>query len=504
MDKFFSQFQEMVASLSLVRKISMMTVLGLSVAAIIFLVHVTNKTSMEPLFTNLNAEDMGSILTQLDKQNIKYELDQSHRSILIPAVDVLDVRMKLAESGLPRHGGVGFEIFDKTSFGMSDFEQRVVFQRALEGELSRTIGGLSEVESARIHLVMPEKSLFSDTQQEATASVILNLKSQTPLSRDRVNAITHLVASAVDNLDPQSVTVVDTEGHMLSSGEGQGSTVGGGLVLDQKAQIEKSLEKRIVDLLSPVVGLGKIVARVSATVDFTSVESTDEIVDPNKSAVLSESRTTSKKTDSSSSVGGAAGATANLPGGGAGGGGSGSGSSDENSEQIAYSVSKTVRRQITPMGAIKNLSVAILVDGVYNEKDGKKEYAARAPEELQKLEELVKKAIGFSADRADQIKVENMQFQAFEANLPAGSDDLIKSKNMFGFILNIAGNAIVVLIMAIVFFFVVRPMIKSWSVAGGGQGQLTGGAETEIRNNMAQLIRQDPMAAANAIRQFLK
>ncbi|EKD41663.1 MAG: hypothetical protein ACD_73C00593G0001 [uncultured bacterium] len=246
-------------------------------------------------------------------------------------------------------------------------------------------------------------------------------------------------------------------------------------------------------------------ARVTANIDFTSVESTDEIVDPTKTAVLSESRTAGKKTESSSSTGGAAGATANLPGAPGAASSGGNGSSDDSSEQINYQVSRTVRKQITPRGSIKNLSVAILVDGTYAEKDGKQEFSARAPEELQKIEELVKKAIGFTADRGDQIKVENLKFQPIDLSMPNVGENFLKDKTTYGFILNVAGNALVVLVMAFVFFFVIRPLIKNWGGGVGGQ-QLTapGALETEIRANMAQLIRQDPMAAANAIRQWLK
>jgi flagellar M-ring protein FliF len=361
-----------------------------------------------------------------------------------------------------------------------------------------------EVESARVHLVLPEKSLFAESQQPASASVIIKLGNDSILSKDKVNAITHLVASAVDSLDSNQVTVVDSAGRLLTSAGGDSSVMAGGQVFDQKMQIERSFEKRIVELISPVVGLGKIMARVTANIDFTSTESTDETVDPAKSAVLSESRTTAKKSENSAGSGGTAGAAGNQPGGAGGAGGSGSGNSDEGSEQVNYQVSKTTRKQITPMGSIKNLSVAIVVDGNYTpDKDGKPVYAARSTEELGKLEEVIKKAIGFSSDRGDQIKVESMQFQAVDLSTPA-TDSFLKNKNTYSFLLNIVGNALVVLVVLLVFFFVVRPMVKSWSSGSGGMEGQPRLVEGELQANVAQLVRADPLAAANAIKQWLK
>lgn len=501
------QFTDMIGGFSLMRKASMAAVLVLSVVAIVYLVKVTNKTSLEPLFTNLNSEDIGSILTFLDKQNVRYEVDQDKRTIMVPSAEVLDVRLKLAGEGMPRFGGVGFELFDKNNFGLSEFEQRVIYQRALEGELSRTIGGIKEVQSARVHLMLPEKSLFAESQQSATASVILKLGSDGALARDKVNSITHLVASAVDGLDSNQVTVVDNTGRLLTSGAGDDSIMAGGQVFDQKMQIERSIEKRIVELLAPVVGLGKVMARVTANIDFTSTESTDEIFDPTKSAIVSESRSTSKKTENGGGGGGAAGAAANLPGGGgAAGGGGNSGSEDGGTEQIAYQVSKTIRRQVTPMGSVKNLSVAILVDGTYADNNGEKVYAARSAEELAKLEDLIKKAIGYTQDRGDQIKIENMAFQATDL-APETTEGFLKDKTTYGFLVNIVGNVLVVLMLLLVFFFVVRPMVRSWGGVAGQVGAFEGNApmlEGEIRTNVANLVRTDPLAAANAIRQWLK
>lgn len=505
MDKLLAQFQGMLAGFSMVRKISMLVVLGLSVGGISYLVHVSNRASMEPLFTNLNAQDMGSILTRLDKQGVRYDVDQEQRTILVPATEVLDIRLKLAGEGLPRYGGIGFEIFDKGGFGLSDFEQKVNFQRALEGELSRTIGSMKEVENARVHLVLPEKSLFAESQQAARASVIIKMGGSGKLSENQVNSITHLVASSVESLDPSQVTVVDTAGRLLTSGTDDPAAMASNQAFDQKAAIEKQYEHRIVELLSPVVGLGKVMARVTANIDFTRTESTDEIVDPAKTAVVSESRTTAKKSESASGAGGAAGAQANTGGGGSSSAGN-SGTSDEGSEQINYQVSKSIRRQITPMGTLKSLSVAVLVDGTYEDKEGTKTFVPRPTEELTKLDDLIKKAIGFSSDRGDQVKIETMAFQQPETDLTAASEAWYQKKTTFGFLISVIGNVLVVIMALLVFLFVIRPMARSWGGKGGlgaigpgGVPLLEGG-----QGGMDQLVRTDPMAAANAIKKWLK
>lgn len=494
------QIREMINGLSLVRKISMLLVLVVSVGVILFLVRVSNQSNMEPLFTNLNSQDMGQIITRLDKSGQLYEVDQEKRTVFVPATKVLELRVKLAEEGLPRFGGIGFEIFDKSGFGMSDFEQRVNYQRALEGELSRTIAGIKEIESARVHLVLPEKSLFDESAERSTASVIVKLGGGGTLSKGRVSSITHLVASAVENLNASQVTVVDTAGKLLTSSNGDDSIAAGNQAFDQKASIERSYEDRIVALLSPVVGYGKVIARVTTDIDFTRVDTTTENVDPTKSAILKESRTTGNSKESTNSGGGNSGAGANLPGGNAGGtSGSGGASSDETSEEITYAVSRTKTRRMTPIGEIKKLSVAILVDGTYDKKeDGEKTYKARTEDEINKFSDLVKNAIGFSTDRGDQIKVDNIAFLDPEKEI-AAEEPWFEKRTDNAFLMNVIGNSIAVVVFLLIFFFVIRPLMRAWRGEDSGDGvdMVDGTAE------IGQLVKHNPTAAMNAIRQWI-
>lgn len=506
MGDFFAKFKQVIAELSLARKITMIAIIGITVGMISFLMHIANRASMEPLFTNLNSDDMGSIVSRLDSQNIRYQIDQDARTIMVPSGDVLELRMKMAEEGLPRLGGVGFELFDRGGFGMSEFEQRINYQRALEGELSRTIRDIREVESARVHLVLPEKSLFAAASKSSTASVILKLGANQMLPGNTVSAITNLVSSAVEGLTPDQVTVVDNVGRLLTSAGGDPSVMAGGQAFDQKLLIERSFERRIVELLSPVVGMGKIIAKVSVDMDFTRTESTDEIVDPSKSAVLNESRSSTNSTDSGGgSAGGVAGAAANLPGGAGGGagGGGGGGSSDQSTEEIRYAVSKSVMHKISPMGEMRKLSVAILVDGKYQaNEEGGQVYEARSPEELKQIEDLVSSAMGFSTERGDSIKVQSLEFQTSDEQM-AEAEGWYQQRTMFGFIVKVVGNVVVVLMGLLVLFFVIRPMMQQWKgVQVGPDGMPL--LEGQVSADLGQLVRTDPTAAANAIRQWIK
>ncbi len=489
---FLDRMQKVFAEMSLVRKLSMGLVLVMALGSIAYVVKMTRASAMEPIFTNLNAEDIGSIVSYLDRKGVRYVLDQDQRTVKVPSPDVLTLRMELAGEGLPRYGGVGFELFDKDGFGMTEFEQRVNFQRALEGELARTIGVIREVEKVRVHLVLPEKSFFADSQQQATASVILKIAKGTTLAQGKVSAITNLVAGAVEGLSPENVTILDNMGQLLSAGGGDAAMVASSQIFAQKLQIERTYERRIVEMLTPVVGISKVIARVSADVDFTRTESTSELVDPLQSAVVSESRTNSKRTEAAT--------------GGEGAAATSGGSSNEGSENIAYEVSKTVKRQVTPMGTIKNLNVAILVDGTYEEKDGERVFTARPQEELKRFEDLIKSAIGFTPTRGDQIKVESISFQASEDQLSSG-ESWYSKRTTFSFLISVLGNVLVVAIILLVFFFVIRPLIKSWrAVQGtaGGPYLLEAGAAGGANPDVRQIVQANPTLAVQTIRQWLK
>ncbi len=264
----------------------------LAFAALIF---VANRTDYRPLFANLTTEDAGEIVKKLKDQKVAYQISADGKAILVPSDKVYELRLSLAGEGLPQGGGIGFEIFDRKNFGMTEFVQKLNYQRALQGELSRTIAQLAGVEQARVHLVIPEKSLFKDSEKPPTASVVLKMKSNRTLRENEVQGVVHLVSSAIEGMDTENVTVLDSRGKVLSrTGPSDATGKLTSTMQETQRNYEKNLEERLQSLLDKVVGSGRSVARVSATFDFKQVEKYEEKYDPETAAVRSEQRSEEK------------------------------------------------------------------------------------------------------------------------------------------------------------------------------------------------------------------
>uniref|UniRef100_A0A831TWX5 Flagellar M-ring protein n=1 Tax=Geobacter metallireducens TaxID=28232 RepID=A0A831TWX5_GEOME len=437
-------------------------VVGVSIIAFVLLIMVANRTDYRPLFTNLASEDAGEIVTKLKEQKVPYRIAPDGKAILVPSDKVYDLRLSLASEGLPQGGGVGFEIFDRKNFGMTEFVQKLNYQRALQGELSRTIGQIAGVEQARVHLAIPEKALFKEDEKPATASVVLKVKGQRQLRDSDVQGIVHLVASSIEGMSPEHVTVLDQKGKLLSRNSPV-DAAGKMTASMQEVQraYERSTEERLQSLLDKAVGAGRSVARVSAVFDFRQVERYEEKYDP-ETVVRSEQR-------SEESMGGA-GAAAGVPGvqtnlgrapGGAAGAAGPSGS--RNDETLNYEVSRSTARTIEPVGTLSKVSVAILVDGKYEApaagKDGKEakpRYAPRSPAELQQIEALVKGAVGFNAERGDQVTVANIPFQD-TADAGAAEGNQWWNAPIF---LALLKNGLIGFGFLALLLFVVRPLMK--------------------------------------------
>ncbi len=369
------------------------------VAAAVFLGINGAPGTYQYAFTNLTAEDSGEAVAQLKAAGIPSRVEAGGSALAVPASQVYDARLLLAASGLPRGGGVGFEIFDRGDLGVSEFTQRVNLRRALEGELSRTVGRLSAIRSARVHITLPEKGLYRDEDRKAAAAVVVNLQPGRALADKEVMGVRHLVASAVAGLDAQAVTIVDGHGAVLA-----GSDSAGARAATEQQDIERALEGRVSDLLGAAVGQGAVVARVTAALDASEIETTSDVYDPETTAVRSERRTNEATSQDSNGPAGLAGAAANQPLAPAAGGGAGAGkgSTTREDEVKNYEVSKTVTRSVTRGPRIKRLSVAVLVDGI----DGKPRLAA----ELVKLGDLAKSAVGFDAARGDKLEISSAPF----------------------------------------------------------------------------------------------
>lgn len=439
----------------------------LSVLAFSVLIFVANRTDYRPLFTNLNAEDAGEIVKKLKDTKTPYQVTADGKGILVPSDKVYELRLSLASEGLPQGGGVGFEIFDRKSFGMTEFVQKLNYQRALQGELSRTISQLNGVEQARIHLVIPEKSLFKENEKPATASVVLKMKSERSLRDSEVQGVVHLIASSIEGLDPEHVTVLDSRGKVLTKGNGTADPTTKATTAMQETQraYEKNVEERIQSLLDRIVGSGKSVARVTASFDFKQVERVEEKFDPESIAVRSEQRTEEKGASTTTNAG-VPGVQTNLGRAGQGNASS-TGGGSKNDETLNYEVSRSTAKIIEPVGALSKISVAVLVDGKYEMpaavKDGqaaKAKYSHRSPDELQKIEALVKSAVGFNAERGDQLSVQNIPFQDMG---DAGTADTPTWWNN-PFFVSLFKNLLIGLGFLALILLVIRPLLNSLKI----------------------------------------
>ena len=498
------------------------TVAFLSAVAFAILIFVANRTDYRPLFTNLSSEDAGEIVKKLKDAKTPYQISPDGKGILVPSDKVYELRLTLASEGIPQGGGVGFEIFDRKNFGMTEFVQKLNYQRALQGELSRTIAQLTGVEQARVHLVIPEKSLFKDNEKPATASIVLKMKSNRALRDSEVQGVVHLVSASIEGMDPEHVTVLDSRGKILSKGGSSDATTRMTSAMQEtQHSYEKNVEERIQSLLDRIVGGGKSVARVTASFDFKQVERVEEKFDPESIAVRSEQRT-EEKGSSTTSGSGVPGVQTNI-GRAAPSGGATSGGGSKNDETLNYEVSRSTAKIIEPVGALSKISIAVLVDGKYEApaatKEGqvaKAKYLPRTPDELQKIETLVKSAIGFNPDRGDQLSVQNIPFQETDE---AGSSE-VKTWWTNPFFTSLAKNLMIGVGFLVLILFVIRPLLASLRLgrrptlesfdAIGADGAMLTTADRELINsqmaeqlNLIEQAKKDPYQVAQILQNWV-
>jgi flagellar M-ring protein FliF len=379
------------------------------------------------LYTNLNDKDGGAIVAQLAQMNVPYKYTEGGQAIMVPSDKVHDTRLRLASLGLPKGSVNGFELMEANRFGMTQFQERLTFQRGLEGELTRSIQSLSSVASARIHLALPNQNGFFREQQKPTASVLVTLHPGRTLDKAQIAGIVHLVASSVPEMNPKAVSVVDDAGTLLSATPDDQSASADGEKLKYTQQIEQLYTRRILDMIEPLVGVGNVKAQVSADVDFSLVESTSELHKPNQGAEAGAIRSQQLVEDGTPPVAqpaGVPGATTNQPPAtgtapingeaaplAAGGSADKAGNSRRESV-INYEVDKTVKVVREASGTVRRLSAAVVVNhrAVTDPKTGKVSSAAIPPEQLDQMTALVRETIGFSKDRGDSVNVMNAEF----------------------------------------------------------------------------------------------
>ena len=458
---------EFIKTLGATRVMAMAAVVVALVGFFGFLIMRVTAVPMTPLFTDLTFEDSSAIVRDLERQAIAYQVRNDGAIILVPKDTVTRLRMKLAESGLPKGGGVGYEIFDKSdSLGATSFVQNINHLRALEGELARTIRSIDRVAAARVHLVLPERPLFSRERQEPSASIVLKLRGG--LEAQQVRAIRHLAASAVNGLKPTRVSVVDETGRLLADGADEEGGLGAGAD-ERKVTYERRLREQIDNIVSSVVGPGRARVQLTADFDFNRITQTTDKFDPEGRVVRSsqtreESLASSEAREGQVTVGNELpGAGQNRPGAGAGGADNANKSDNRKSEEIVnYEISRTTKTEVIEGGRVNRISVAVLVDGIYAKNDkGESIYTPREKDELDRISALVRSAIGFDQKRGDQVEVVNLRFAETPQNLisePKGWMDLAqftKEDIMRGIEL-----AVMSLLGLIVLFFVVRPLVR--------------------------------------------
>ncbi len=375
-------------------------ILAIPLSAVLLLLVLTiyaTSPNYGVLYTGLSQEDMQAVLLELDKEGVKYKVGQDGKSVMVPENMVADLRLKLAAKGIPNKGIVGYEVFDKTSFAVSDFQQQVNFKRAVEGELARTILKISSIEDARVNIALPEKSIFVRDEEEPSASVFVKLKPGQELTAEQVKAIRNLVSASVPKLKPQSVVVVDDKGRDLTALLDEESAKVGERELKLKLEFERSLEKKIQTALESALGYGKVKVKVSADLDFSKVKQKEELYDPDMTAVVSQQK--KKERTQSTGPAGVPGAQANIPpGAGLGAGGQ---LISEKSETITnYEVSKRETYTEGPDFKVKRLSVGVMLDANLKDVD------------INKIRNIVIASAGVDLQRGDVVSVEALPFKA--------------------------------------------------------------------------------------------
>jgi flagellar M-ring protein FliF len=417
---------------------------------------------MAALYTDMAMDDSAAVVKDLDRQGVEYQIKNDGATIMVPKDQVARLRMKLAEAGIPKGGGVGYEIFDKTdALGATSFIQNINALRALEGELARTIRGLDRVEAARVHLVLPERPLFSRDKVEPSASIAVKVRGT--LEPQQVRAIRHLVATAVNGLKPERISIIDDAGHLLADGAGNGGADGGVAIDERQRAYEQRLRHEVESIVSSVVGPGRARVQLTADFDFNRITQTSDKYDPDGRVVRSsqtreETSATANPADAGVSV------SNELPGGqqrqqqGA----TARDQSKKTEEIVNYEISHISKTEVTEGGRVKRVSVAVLVDGNYvKNAKGELTYQPRSKEEIDRIAALVRTAIGFDQKRGDQVEVVNLRFAApppspfaeptgWLVSLRPTKDDIMQGVELL----------VMALLGIIVLLLVVRPLVR--------------------------------------------
>ena len=517
---FLRQLGERFNQLSQGKKVAALSLVALALASLVVMSLWLKSPDYQLLYANLSNEDAGAVVEKLKSQKVPYEITNNGRTIRVASDMIHEVRLQLASEGLPEGSDVGLEIFEDTPLGMTDFIQKLNFQRALQGELTRTINSLDAVSQARVHLVIPKDNLFRKEKPKGKASVTLKIKSGKSLSEGQIQGIVHLVSASVGSIQASDVVIVDLKGNLLSGDkESSREAMVSASNFKHKLRVEKELQAKIIKMLEEALGTGNIIAKVSTDLDFEQVERTEEIFDPDSQVVRSENQISESSTGATP-PGGIPGVQGLVPNGEDGTGAAGQAAQRNKSNALFnYEINKVVKRVSKPVGEITRLSVAVMIDGTFT--GDPPEYKPRTQEEMDKYLEIVKSAVGFDQERGDVIKVENIQFDRSQFD---EEKEALAQAEQIEMAIEI-GKLVVGLIFLILFFTrVIRPII-TWMTTTvevvPEAGQLgaaemeevdeekrrlteTASEATHIREAVADFVANDPKYTAGVIRKWMR
>ncbi|PNS10615.1 flagellar M-ring protein FliF [Mixta theicola] len=475
---------DLVARLRANPRIPLIIAAAAATAIIVAMVLWAKAPDYSVLYNNLSDEDGGAIVTQLTQMNIPYRFEEKGGALMVPAEKVHELRLRLAQQGLPKGGAVGFELLDKEKFGISQFSEQVNYQRALEGELSRTIETLGPVKSARVHLAMPKPTLFVREQKSPSASVTLNLQPGRALDEGQISAIVHMVSSSVAGLPPGNVTVVDQSGRLLTRSDAAGRDLNDAQ-LKYTTEVESRYQQRIEAILGPIVGSGNVHAQVTAQIDFDAREQTEEQYKPNTdpaNAAIRSRQSSNNEQIGGQYPGGVPGALSNQPApansapietpkananptAGNNNGAAASTTASTNAARSApsnthhdettnYELDRTIRHTKLNVGSVKRLSVAVVVN---YRADAKGKAIALDEKQLKQIEDLTREAMGYSGDRGDSINVVNSQFT--QSDETGGDLPFWQQQSFFDQMMNAGRWLLVALVAFILYRKLVRPQL---------------------------------------------
>ncbi|WP_027532551.1 flagellar basal-body MS-ring/collar protein FliF [Bradyrhizobium sp. WSM3983] len=480
---------------------AMIAVTAALVGFFAFVIMRVTTPQMTTLFTDLSVEDSSGIIKDLERQGIQFELRNEGSIIMVPKDKVTRLRMKLAEGGLPKGGGIGYEVFDKSdALGTTSFVQNINHLRALEGELARTIRAIDRIQAARVHLVLPERPLFAREAPEPSASIVVRVRGS--LEAQQIRAIRHLVASAVNGLKPQRVSIVDEAGQLLADGAATDPEQAVGD--ERRTAFEKRIRKQVEDIVSSVVGSGRARVQLSADFDFNKVTQTSDKFDP-EGRVLRSSQTREEQSMTADNNGQV---TVNneLPGQQQNSGPAAKDQSKKTEETNNYEISRTTKTEVTEAGRVNRISVAVLVDGIYTKNDkGELAYTDRTKEQLDRIATLVRSAIGFDQKRGDQVEVVNLRFADAPSTAPITEPSGFLGMLQFtkDDVMYFVELGVMMLLGLVVMFMVIRPLVKrilaSDEVAAAISGVLAGPAASDEAAPAASGQALLPSGAASAI-----